>query len=97
MKDTGDKCCRRAVALRYDRDRSASPQIVASGRNEVAERIVTKAHENGVFVHEDRELVNVLEQLPLGQDIPEELYSAVAEILVFVYQLENRTPGSKSS
>jgi len=92
MKDARDQNRRQAVALLYDPSRAASPQVVANGRNEVADRIVEKARESGVHIHKDPVLADLLQDLPMGQEIPEELYSLIAEILVFVYRLENRQP-----
>ena len=76
-----------AVALAYKGDGSA-PRIVAKGRGLLAQAIIERAHQHGVYVHESRELVALLIQLDLDQRIPPELYRAVAELLVWVYRLE---------
>jgi len=76
-----------AVALAYKGDGSA-PQVVAKGRGLLAQAIIERAHQHGVYVHESRELVALLIQLDLDQRIPPELYRAVAELLVWVYRLE---------
>lgn len=76
-----------AVALAYRGDGSA-PMVVAKGRGLLAQAIIERAHQHGVYVHESRELVALLIQLDLDQRIPPELYRAVAELLVWVYRLE---------
>lgn len=81
---------RKAVALRYA-GRSA-PRITASGSGAVAERIVAVAGEHGVPIHDDPLLTAALAQIPLGDEIPENLYVAVAEVLAFVYFLSGRSP-----
>lgn len=76
-----------AVALAYQQG-SASPRVVAKGKGQIAERIIEKAKEAGVFVHESPELVSLLMQVDLDQHIPPQLYRAVAELLAFIYLLE---------
>ena len=80
---------RQAVALRYQ-EGGAAPQVVAKGYGLVAEQIVARAREAGVYIHESRELVSLLVQLDLDQQIPPQLYRAVAEVLAWVYRLEER-------
>ena len=81
---------RKAVALRYDTERDGAPRIVAKGQRLVADKIIAAAREHNIHIHEDPELVNLLSQLDVHAEIPEELYGAVAEILAFVYRLNNR-------
>ncbi len=76
-----------AVALRYDSDSDRAPQLVASGRGELARRILELARRHGIPVYEDADLVELLLALKLGAEIPEGLYVAVAEVLAFVYRL----------
>jgi flagellar biosynthesis protein len=80
----------RAAALQYDPGRDRAPRLVARGDGHVAERILALAREHGIAVHEDRALVDVLARLDLGSEIPPELYRAVAEIIAFVYRLQQR-------
>ncbi|MBV8679158.1 MAG: EscU/YscU/HrcU family type III secretion system export apparatus switch protein [Aquitalea sp.] len=82
-----------AVALAY-REGQRSPTVVAKGYGQLAERIIDRAKDAGVFVHDSPELVSLLMQVDLDQHIPEELYRAVAEILAFVYFLENKATGA---
>ena len=85
-----DKPVDKAVALLYDKEQGDAPRIVASGRGVLAEKIVETARAAGVYIMEDPDLVELLAKLPVGDDIPPELYQAVAEILAFVYQVNGR-------
>lgn len=85
-----NKMAEKAVALLYDRDRGGAPQVVASGRGEIAARIVETARQSGVQVVEDPDLLEVLARVPVGQEIPDDLYQAVAEVLAFVYRVNGR-------
>jgi len=80
---------KKAVALKYSTHDNA-PKVVAIGKGEMAERILSIAAKNGVPVLNKTELVDKLITLELNQEIPMELYEVVAEILAFVYQLEKR-------
>jgi len=81
---------KKAVAVKYDRDKDRAPKIVAKGRNVVAERIIEAAREGNVPLYSDKDLVQILETLDLDYEIPPELYRAVAEVLVFVYSLNGK-------
>jgi len=72
-----------AVALSYDPVEDA-PKVIASGRGALAEKIIDKAKESNVAVHQDDKLAETLSRLEIGEMIPPELYEVVAEILVFV-------------
>ena len=78
-----------AVALAY-LENSGAPKVVAKGKGLIAEQIIQKAKESGVFVHESRELVSLLMNIDLDQQIPSGLYQAIAELLAWVYQIENK-------
>jgi len=80
----------RAVALQYDR--VDAPRVTASGQGAVAERIMEVGNAHDVPLFENEELSVALAQIPLGEEIPEALYVAVAEILSFVYFLNGKTP-----
>ena len=77
-----------AVALAYNASRAA-PTVVAKGSGLVAEAIIARARESGVFVHESKELVSLLMQVELDQQIPPALYRTVAELLAWLYRIEN--------
>jgi FlhB-like protein len=81
---------RKAVALRYDTANDAAPTVIAKGERLIAERIIAMAHEHKIHIHEDPDLVAVLSKLAVDTPIPEELYRAVAEILAFVYRINQR-------
>jgi flagellar biosynthesis protein len=76
-----------AVALAYREDEGA-PRVVAKGRGLIAEAILARAKEAGVYVHESPELVALLMQVDLDSRIPPHLYIAVAELLAWLYRLE---------
>lgn len=78
---------RNAIALAYQTGDSA-PRVVAKGRGMVADQIIARAKEHGVFVHESKELVALLMQVELDDHIPPALYRAVAELLAWLYQIE---------
>jgi flagellar biosynthesis protein len=79
-----------AVALAYAPSDGA-PRVVARGRGLLAEEIIARAKDAGVFVHESPELVSLLMQVDMDARIPPELYLAVAELLAWLYRLEQKT------
>jgi flagellar biosynthesis protein len=79
---------RRAAALRYDKEQAGAPKVVAAGSGLIADRIIEIAREQGVAVREDPALAEALARLELEQEIPTELFVAVAEVLVWAYGLE---------
>lgn len=83
-----------AVALTYQAGSSA-PKVVAKGRGLLAQAIIEKAKEAGVYVHESPDLVSLLMQVDLDQNIPPELYVAVAELLAWLYRLEHGAADNK--
>jgi len=90
MKRNNDHDERKAAALSYKQGYYA-PVVVAQGSGVMAEAIIACAREAGVYVHESPELVKLLMQVETDQFIPPELYRAVAELLVWLYCMENRT------
>lgn len=85
-----------AVALRYA-DGDSAPVVVAKGRGVLAEEIIRRAREAGLFVHESPELVGLLLQVDLDQRIPPALYVAIAELLSWVYRVEQRAASAGSA
>ncbi len=83
-----------AVALAYAQT-DAAPRVVAKGKGLIAEQIIARAQENGVYVHESPELVSLLMQIDLDQRIPPQLYVAVAELLAWIYRLESGRPAGE--
>ncbi|MCB1942399.1 MAG: EscU/YscU/HrcU family type III secretion system export apparatus switch protein [Candidatus Accumulibacter sp.] len=88
MPRARDDALKNAVALAY-RQTDAAPRVVAKGRGVLAEQIIARAHQHGVYVHESAELVSLLMQVDLDQHIPPQLYLAIAELLAWLYRLEN--------
>ena len=78
-----------AVALVYD-EADGAPRVIAKGRGLLAEEIIARAQAAGVFVHESPELVSLLMRVDMDARIPPELYVAVAELLAWLYRLEQK-------
>ena len=78
------------AALKYTGD--GAPQVVAAGRGHLAASILERAREAGVPVHRDPELASALAQLSLGQEVPEAMWTAVAEVLAWAYGLSGKGP-----
>jgi FlhB-like protein len=87
MNDTPKKSRQKAVALRYEAGQDRAPKVTAKGQGVLAERIIEIAKEHGIHIQEDPDLVTVLSKLDAPAEIPEKLYRAVAEVLAFVYRL----------
>ena len=83
-----DKLPKFAIALEYDGEQA--PQVTARGHDEIANRILSLAQEAGVPIHQDKDLALVLDQLELGEQIPQALYVVIAEILTFAYRLSGK-------
>lgn len=89
MTETPSDRRKRAAALRYDPDVDRAPRLVARGDGHLADRILAVAREHGIPVHEDRALVDLLARLDLEAEIPTDLYRVVAEIIAFVFRVQN--------
>lgn len=90
-----DEKRRKAAAVSYDVERDAAPNVLASGRGKIAEKIIEAAREAGIPVQEDAALAEVLANIEPGENIPPETYRAVAEILVFLYKLDRERGGKR--
>jgi flagellar biosynthesis protein len=77
-----------AVALHYDR--SGAPRVVAKGKGSLGAKIIEVARANDIPIEENEVLAGALSNVELGEEIPAELYKAVAEVLVFVLRLSGR-------
>ena len=95
MAKTANDAQKSAVALAYSQT-DAAPRVVAKGRGLIAEQIIARAREHGVYVLESPELVSLLLQVDLDQRIPPQLYIAVAELLAWIYRLESGQPVAAS-
>jgi flagellar biosynthesis protein len=85
---------KKAVALKYKPGNDHAPRVTAKGTGRLAERIIEMARKHGIPVKDDPDLVEVLSRLDLHDQIPPELYVVVAELLAFVYRL-NQKKGSE--
>ena len=79
----------KAVALKYDQSKDATPKVAAKGKGAIAEKIMAIAKEHGIPIREDADMVELLSRLDLDEEIPASLYKAVAEILAFIYKVNN--------
>ena len=79
-----------ASALRYDSGKDKAPVIVAKGRGELAEKIIEIARKENIPVMENKSLAAVLDKLEIYDEIPQELYKAVAQIFAFLYRLDEK-------
>jgi flagellar biosynthesis protein len=77
-----------AVALQYDR--SGAPRVVAKGKGSLGDKIIEVAKANNIPIEENEVLAGALSNVELGEEIPAELYKAVAEVLIFVLRLSGR-------
>ena len=84
-----------AIALKYDAVEQDAPVVIAAGRGDIAARLIAAAEQEQVPIHEDPVLAQTLVSLPLGTEIPPELYQAVAQIIVFVWQLDKKHGGEE--
>ncbi len=92
MKKKSDKS--KAVALRYHPlEGDGAPKVVAKGSGAVADKIIDLARDHQIPVEKDPDLVEVLSKLDINQEIPPDVYLAVAELLAFVYSLNRKYPG----
>lgn len=88
MTDQQDSEPLRAVALKYDPETGAAPRVTAKGSGLIAEQILKLAREHDVHIYQSPELLEVLIRLELGDEIPESLYRAIAEVIAFAYGLK---------
>jgi flagellar biosynthesis protein len=79
-----------AVALQYDGE--SAPRVTAKGRDDVAEQIIKLARQHGIPMQENEPLAAVLSRVELGDEIPEALYLAVAQVIAFAYHLSGKVP-----
>ena len=84
-----------AAAIQYERGKSSAPIVVAKGRNLVAEQLKEIAREEGIPIIRNISLAHALNKLELDEQVPEQLYTAVAEVLNFVYKLEQQQGGRR--
>ncbi len=83
-----------AVALEYDGE--TAPKVTAKGLGDIADKIINIAAEHGIPLQQNDGLVEVLSEMDLGDEIPENLYKAIAEVIAFAYILTGKFPKSYS-
>ena len=81
---------KKAVALGYNRSQDNAPKVLASGAGEIANKIISLAKEHDIPIKEDPDLVEILSKVEVDQEIPPNLYKAVAEIFSFLYKITNK-------
>lgn len=89
-KDEKPKKIAEAAAIKYTPGEDVAPKIIAIGKGELAEKIIEKAEENKIPVHKDENLAHALAALNIGDQIPQELYGVVAEIMIFVAGVDQK-------
>lgn len=80
---------KKAVAMRYDREKENAPRVIASGKGSTAENIIKIAELHNLPIRKDEDLVELLSKVEIDKEIPEKLYVAVAEVFKFIYKITN--------
>lgn len=80
----------KAAAIKYDKTKGTAPRVVAKGKGETAQKIISLAKEHNLPIRRDEDLVELLSKVELDKEVPENLYKAVAEVFVFVYKMTNQ-------
>ncbi|OGR27042.1 MAG: flagellar biosynthesis protein FlhB [Desulfobacterales bacterium RIFOXYA12_FULL_46_15] len=86
----GKKNIRKAVALKYDREKDDAPKVTAKGKGKVAKKIIELAKKHDIPIKDDPDLIEILSSLDINQEIPSEIYVTVAELLAFVYSMNSK-------
>ncbi|MBH0229257.1 EscU/YscU/HrcU family type III secretion system export apparatus switch protein [Halobacillus yeomjeoni] len=86
----------KAIALNYEADQESAPKVTAKGKGYIADNILKKAEENNIPIQKDASMVELLSQLNINEQIPEELYHVVAEVFAFIYQTDQQAKNSNS-
>jgi len=89
-----DKPMPLAVALEYDGN--SAPRVTAKGRDALAEQILLIARQHNIPIQENQPLASLLANIELGEEIPESLYLAVAQVIAFAYHLSGKLPGAET-
>lgn len=80
-----------AVALGYDMEKQNAPKVLAKGQGHVAEKIIQIALDQGIEIRQDADLIQILKAVDIDSEIPIEAFSAVAEIISYIYQQNGKT------
>ena len=84
-----------AVSLQYNQGGDRAPKVTAKGQGWLAEKIIAMAQKQNIPIKKDKDLMELLEKIDVGQEIPEELYKIVAELLAWVYDLNKEYSGKR--
>ena len=87
----------KAVSLQYKKGKNAAPKVTAKGQGWMADRIIKMADKNNIPIRKDKDLLHLLSEIDVGQEVPESLYKVVAELLAWVYQINQDYPGSEKA
>ncbi|PLY11220.1 MAG: type III secretion system protein [Arcobacter sp.] len=87
-----DKKILKAAALKYKMNEDNAPTMVAKGSGELASNIIKIAKENNIPIKKDEDLVELLTKLDINQQIPNNMYKAVAQVFAFIYDLSKNNP-----
>ncbi len=82
-----------ALSLHFDQQKSQAPKVTAKGKGLMADRIIELARQHDIPVREDPDLVEVLSQVEVNQEVPPSVYRVVAELLAWVYKMNNDFKG----
>lgn len=89
---TDSKTLADSIAVSLEYEGSGAPKVTAKGKGYIAQEIIETAKTHGIPIQQDPELINLLSQVELNQEIPEALYEAVAQVLIFAYQISGKSP-----
>ena len=92
MNKNDNPVSNKAVSLQYKKGKNSAPKVTAKGQGWMADRIIKMAQENNIPIREDKDLLHLLSEIDVGQEVPESLYKVVAELLAWVYQLNQNYP-----
>jgi flagellar biosynthesis protein len=79
---------KQAIALRYQTEQDRAPKVIAKGAGFVAEKILESARQNAIPVYQNKTLTGILMAVELDREIPPELYQVVAEVLAYIYRID---------
>ena len=83
-------CTDYAIAISYEKDKNAAPKVLAKGEGHIAEKIIQIALDKGIEIHQDADLLQILKAVDIDEEIPVEAFTAVAEIISFIYKQNNK-------